>query len=143
MKPQVGILWWRSRNSLGFKRLCWNSSWNYAVYILNCSPVYPISNLDGTISLIETNYVLIINWNRFLSVLNDFLRDLFSKVEEYSQAPGFKILKASRNWQFFFTYLLEEVAWSRLLCPISKKRYMQKRMKFHCIIKAVDGRYLV
>ena len=29
-KPQLGILW--PRDSLGFKRLCGNSSWNYLIY---------------------------------------------------------------------------------------------------------------
>ena len=47
-KPQLDILW-----SM-VKRLCWNSSWNYLVYIKNCRPLYLISSLDGTISLIET-----------------------------------------------------------------------------------------
>ena len=49
------ILW--SRDNLGFKRL----SWNYLVYIRN------------------KIIVLTIYWNRFLVVLNHFLRDLFLK----------------------------------------------------------------
>ena len=54
---------------------------------VNYTTVYPISSLDGTISLIETklcpNYVL---KSGFLVCLNHFLRDLFSQAEEFSQA---------------------------------------------------------
>ena len=74
-KPQLGILW--SRDRLGFKRLCGNSSSNCVVYILNCRPVYPISSLDGTILLIETK--LCSNYlpkSVFLVVLYHFLRNL-------------------------------------------------------------------
>ena len=79
-KPQLCILW--SRDSLDFKRLYGNSSWNYVVYILNCRLIYPISSLDGTISLIETklspSYLM-------KSIFSCFLWDLFSKAEESSQ----------------------------------------------------------
>ena len=69
-KPQLGILW--SRDSLGFNRLCGNSSWNYVVFILNCMPVYPISSLNA----MEQSH-LTIYWNRFSVVFDKLVQGIF------------------------------------------------------------------